>query len=156
MTSCIDSASLSSLLHWPRIILPRQRSAELGLRAARDKAYPRMSNIFFRPGSSTLDEMIAQVDHGIFIDKCSSGMEEPQGWGIQVTCHYEHEIKGGKITERAFAPIGITGYVPDVLQSITDSSNALQMDGGYCGKGHKEIAPIASGGPHLLLTARLG
>jgi len=30
------------------------------------------------------------------------------------------------------------------------------MDGGTCGKGHKEQVPVASGGPHLLLTARLG
>lgn len=120
------------------------------------KAYARMSNTFFGPGTSTLEEMIAQVDHGIFLDKWSSGMEDPQGWGIQVTCHYGHEIKGGKITDRVFAPVGISGYVPDVLQSITAVSNELKMDGGTCGKGHKEQVPVASGGPHLLLTARLG
>ena len=120
------------------------------------KAYARMSNTFFAPGTSTLEEMIGQVDHGIFLDKWSSGMEDPQGWGIQVTCHYGHEIKGGKITERVFAPIGIAGYVPEVLQSITAVSNELHMDGGTCGKGHKERVPVASGGPHLLLTARLG
>jgi len=120
------------------------------------KAYARMSNTFFGPGTSTLEDMIAQVDHGIFLDQWSSGMEDPQGWGIQVTCHYGHEIKGGKITERVFAPIGVTGYVPDVLQSITDVGNELVMDGGSCGKGHKEIIPVASGGPHLLLTLRLG
>ena len=120
------------------------------------KTYARMSNTFFGAGTSTLEEMIAQVDHGIFLDKWSSGMEDPQGWGIQVTCHYGHEIKDGKITERMFAPIGITGYVPDVLQSITAVSNEVKMDGGNCGKGHKELVPVASGGPHLLLTARLG
>jgi TldD protein len=120
------------------------------------KAYARMSNTFFGPGTSTLEEMIAQVDHGIYLDKWSSGMEDPQGWGIQVTCHYGHEIKGGRITERVFAPIGISGYVPEVLQSITAVSNIFEMDGGTCGKGHKETVPVAAGGPHLLLTARLG
>jgi len=120
------------------------------------KACARMSNTYFSPGTSTLEEMIAQVDHGIFLDKWSSGMEDPLGWGIQVTCHYGHEIKGGRITDRLFAPIGISGYVPDVLQRITAVSNVLGMDGGNCGKGHKETVPVASGGPHLLLTARLG
>ena len=120
------------------------------------KAYARMSNTYFSAGASTLEDMIASVDHGIYLEKWSSGMEDPQGWGIQVTCHYGHEIKGGKITDRMFAPIGITGYVPDVLQSITAVSNKLAMDGGTCGKGHKEYVPVASGGPHLLLTARLG
>lgn len=120
------------------------------------KAYARMSNTYFDAGTSTLDEMLAQVDHGIYLDKWSSGMEDPQGWGIQVTCHYGHEIRGGKITDRVFAPIGISGYVPDVLQSISAVSKEVVLDAGTCGKGHKEQLPVASGGPHLLLKARLG
>jgi len=120
------------------------------------KSYARMSNTYFDAGTSTLDEMLAQVDHGIYLDKWSSGMEDPQGWGIQVTCHYGHEIKGGKITDRVFAPIGISGYVPEVLQSISAVSSGLALDAGSCGKGHKETLPVASGGPHLLLKARLG
>jgi len=120
------------------------------------KVYARMSNTYFGAGTSALADMIAQVDHGIYLDKWSSGMEDPQGWGIQVTCHYGHEIKGGKITDRVFAPIGIAGYVPDVLQSITAVSNQLVMEGGSCGKGHKETVSVSAGGPHLLLTARLG
>ena len=120
------------------------------------KAYARMSNTYFGAGDSTLEEMLAQVDHGIYLDKWSSGMEDPQGWGIQVTCHYGHEIKGGRITERVFSPIGVSGYVPDVLGSISAVSRDLKLDGGSCGKGHKEIVPVASGGPHLLLKARLG
>ena len=120
------------------------------------KAYARMSNTYFDAGMSTLDEMLAQVDHGVYLAKWSSGMEDPQGWGIQVTCHYGHEIKGGRITDRVFAPVGISGYVPEVLQSISAVSKEMALDAGTCGKGHKESLPVASGGPHLLLKARLG
>jgi TldD protein len=120
------------------------------------KAYARMSNTYFDAGTSSLEDMLAQVDRGVYLDKWSSGMEDPQGWGIQVTCHYGHEIKGGRITERVFAPIGVSGYVPDVLQSISAVSKGLKMDAGTCGKGQKESLPVASGGPHLLLRARLG
>lgn len=120
------------------------------------KAYARMSNTFFGPGNSTLEEMLAQIDHGIYLDRWSSGMEDPQGWGIQVTCLYGHEIKNGKITDRVFAPIGISGYVPEVLQSIEAVSNELVLEGGYCGKGHKETIFVSGGGPHTLLRARLG
>jgi TldD protein len=120
------------------------------------KAYARMSNTYFDAGTSSLEDMLAQVDRGVYLDKWSSGMEDPQGWGIQVTCHYGHEIKGGRITERVFAPIGVSGYVPDVLQSISAVSKGLEMDAGTCGKGQKESLPVASGGPHLLLRARLG
>jgi TldD protein len=120
------------------------------------KAYARMSNTYFGPGTSTLEEMLAQVDHGVYLDKWSSGMEDPLGWGIQVSCLYGHEIKGGRITDRVFAPIGMSGYVPDVLGSISAVENQFRMDAGTCGKGHKEYLPVASGGPHLLLKARLG
>ena len=120
------------------------------------KAYARMTNTFVGSGESSLEDMLAQVDHGIYLDKWSSGMEDPKGWGIQVTCHFGHEIKGGKITDRVFSPIGISGYVPDVLGSIRAVSNVLKLDGGGCGKGHKELVPVASGGPHLLMKARLG
>lgn len=120
------------------------------------KAYARMSNTFFGGGTHTLDEMLAQVDHGIYLDRWSSGMEDPQGWGIQVTCHFGHEIKGGKITDRVFAPIGVSGYVPDVMQSIAAVSKEVELGAGTCGKGHKEQLPVASGGPHLLFRAPLG
>lgn len=120
------------------------------------KTYARMSNTYFGPGDSNLEDMIAQVDHGIYLNKWSSGMEDPQGWGIQVTCRFGHEIKNGKITDRVFAPIGISGYVPHVLQSITAVSNEFELDAGSCGKGHKETVPVSSGGPHLLMRARLG
>ena len=120
------------------------------------KAYARMSNTYFAAGDTPLEDMIAQVDHGIFLDKWSSGMEDPLGWGIQVTCHYGHEIRGGRITDKVFAPVGISGYVPEVLGSISAVSDVMEMDGGHCGKGHKEIVPVASGGPYLLMKARLG
>jgi len=133
-----------------------QRSANGRRQDYSRKAYARMSNTYFGPGTSTLEDMIAQVDHGVYLDKWSSGMEDPQGWGIQVTCRFGHEIKKGKITDRVFAPIGISGYVPEVLQSITAVGKEVELDGGSCGKGHKETVPVASGGPHLLLKARLG
>ncbi len=120
------------------------------------KAYARMSNTFVGAGATSPEDMLAQVEHGIYLDKWSSGMEDPKGWGIQVTCHYGHEIKGGKITGRVFAPIGISGYVPDVLKSISAVGSRLELEGGGCGKGHKELIPVASGGPHLLMKGRLG
>ncbi len=120
------------------------------------KAYARMSNTFFAAGTTPVADMFAQVDRGIFLEQWSSGMEDPQGWGIQVTCRFGHEIRNGRVTGRVFAPLGITGYVPDVLQSISAVSDNWLLDGGGCGKGHKEYVPVASGGPHLLLKARLG
>lgn len=120
------------------------------------KTYTRMSNTFFGQGTTPVDDLISQVEDGIYLKKSSSGMEDPKGWGIQVTCHYGYEIKQGKVTGRMYAPIALTGFVPQVLQSISAVGNDLKHSGGTCGKGHKEMVPISTGGPHLLLRARLG
>jgi TldD protein len=55
-----------------------------------------------------------------------------------------------------FSPIAISGYLPDVLQSIMAVGSDMKIDGGSCGKGHKEMVRVSSGGATLLLKARLG
>jgi len=120
------------------------------------KVYPRMTNTFFGSGDTPLEDLIGMVDEGIYIPKVSSGMEDPKGWGIQVSGHYGFLIKNGEITDKMYAPVGITGYVPDVLESISAVSNDFDLSGGFCGKGTKELVPVTDGGPHLLMKARLG
>ena len=120
------------------------------------KAYPRMTNTFFAEGTTAFDDLIASIDYGVYLVKGSSGMEDPQGWGIQLTCHYGREIRGGKLTDRVLGPIGVTGYVPDLLHSVQLVGRGLELDPGTCGKGHKEMVPVSSGGPPLRLRARLG
>jgi len=120
------------------------------------KIYARMSNTFFARGDMSLEQMIGGIDKGVYLTRMSSGMEDPKGWGMQVTSHVGEEIQRGKLTGRRFSPVGITGYVPDILQSISAVGDDFALDGGTCGKGHKEWAPISCGGPHLRLKARLG
>lgn len=120
------------------------------------KVYARMSNTMIMPGTTPVEELFAQVQHGVYVQKASSGIEDPKGWGIQVTCLFGHEIQNGARTGRVFAPIAISGYVPQVLQSITAVGNDLELEGGTCGKGYKELLAAGDGGPHILLKARLG
>jgi len=136
-------------LHVPRSANGRRESYER-------KIYVRMSNTFFARGHTPLPSMIDSVESGIYLGKSSSGMEDPKGWGMQVLAHYGNEIRNGKLTGRIFAPVGITGYVPDILQSVSAVGDDFTLSGGTCGKGHKEWVPISSGGPHLKLKARLG
>lgn len=120
------------------------------------KAYARMTNTAHAAGASTVQQLLDQVEDGVYLEMWSSGMEDPQGWGIQVTCHYGHEIKHGRVTEKMFAPVGISGYVPDVLASVSGVGSEWGLDTGSCGKGHKETVSVSAGGPHLLMKARLG
>jgi TldD protein len=120
------------------------------------KPYARMSNTYFLPGKTSIDDMFAQVDRGVYLNRWVNGMEDPQGWGIQVTCHYGQEILRGKLTDRIFSPVSLSGYVPQVLGTIRAVGPIVRMDQGTCGKGHKEYVPNSAGGPHLLLQVKLG
>ena len=121
------------------------------------KAYTRMTNTIFDSGESTLEEMIASVRSGYLLEGEDSGMEDPKHWGIQCIVCRGYEIKDGALTGRVVAPVVMTGYVPDLLGSISMASRDRGVTGnGGCGKGHKEWVKVAAGGPYLKMKARLG
>lgn len=121
------------------------------------KAYTRMTNTFIEKGNSKLEDMIASIDYGFLIDDSQSGMEDPKNWGIQCIASIGKEIKNGKLTGRVFSPVIMTGYVPDLLKSISMISDDFESFGsGYCGKGYKEFVKVSCGGPYIKCRVRLG
>lgn len=121
------------------------------------KVYTRMTNTVFDSGNDNLDAMIASIDHGYLLCGMRSGMEDPKHWGIQCIIERGYEIIDGKLTGKIVAPIVMTGYVPDLLGSVSMASNDREIFGcGGCGKGYKEWVKVADGGPYLKAKARLG
>ena len=121
------------------------------------KVYTRMTNTLFDAGEDTLEAMIASVRHGYLLRGVSSGMEDPKHWGIQCIVQRGYEIVDGKLTGRVIAPVVLTGYVPDLLGSISMVSRDRGVFGtGCCGKGTKEWVKVADGGPYLKARAMLG
>ena len=68
------------------------------------KIYARMTNTYFGPGSSSFEEMLADIEFGYFLDHPSNGMEDPKGWGIQLEGLYAEEIRQGKLTGKVYSP----------------------------------------------------
>ena len=121
------------------------------------KAYTRMTNTIFEAGTSKVEDMIASVKHGFLLCQASSGMGDPKNWGIQLMVDIAREIKDGKLTGKIYSPIVMTGYVPDLLKSISMISDKIEAGGtGYCGKGYKEWVKVSDGGPYIKARIRLG
>jgi TldD protein len=121
------------------------------------KAYTRMTNTLFDSGNDELEDMIASISYGYLLRGMQSGMEDPKHWGIQCIIDRGYEIRDGKLTGKVVSPIVMTGYVPDLLGSISMASPDRRVEGnGACGKGHKEWVKVADGGPYLKMKARLG
>lgn len=120
------------------------------------KAYSRMTNTFFAGGDDQLEDMIQSIEDGYLLESYSSGMEDPKNWGIQCVVSRGREIKNGQLTGNVFSPIFLTGYVPDLLNSMSMVSENVELTGGgYCGKGHKEFVKTSSGGPFIKARGRL-
>ncbi|MBN2626950.1 MAG: TldD/PmbA family protein [Spirochaetales bacterium] len=120
------------------------------------KAYTRMTNTFFSPGTDSLEDMIGAIKKGYLLENFSSGMEDPKNWGIQCVSVLGREIIDGKLTGRIVAPVYLTGYVPDLLQAIDMVSPDFELSGsGACGKGHKEMVKTSTGGPYIKTKGRL-
>ena len=123
----------------------------------RRKAYTRMTNTYFEPGTDKVEDMIASIKDGLLLEMPFSGMEDPKNWGIQCMVNFAREIKDGKLTGKIFSPIVLTGYVPDLLKSISMMSDTKQLSGGgFCGKGYKEWVKVSDGGPYIKAKIRLG
>ena len=123
------------------------------------KVYTRMTNTYFEGAKEgvTPEDMIASVKYGFLLESPSSGMEDPKNWGIQCMVTRAREIKDGKLTGKIYSPIVLTGYVPDLLKSVSMMSSSLVTCGsGFCGKGYKEWVKVSDGGPYMKARIRLG
>ncbi len=123
------------------------------------KAYARMTNTFFEGGNDSLDDMVKSVKKGYILEGYFSGMEDPKNWGIQCVIAKGREIIDGKFTGVVVSPVLLTGYVPDLLKSISmvSTNNDMELSGtGACGKGYKEWVKTSTGGTYIKAVGRLG
>ncbi|MBO5178366.1 MAG: TldD/PmbA family protein [Lachnospiraceae bacterium] len=125
--------------------------------STRRKAYARMTNTFFEKGTDKLEDMIKSIDHGYMLFETNNGMEDPKNWAIQCVAEYGIEIVDGKLTDNWVSPVVMSGYVPDLLKSISMVSDDFEISGlGHCGKGYKEWVRVSDGGPALKVKVKLG
>ncbi len=121
------------------------------------KAYARMTNTFFEAGKDTYEDMLASIKYGYQLEGYYSGMEDPKNWGIQCIVMLGREIVDGKFTGKLISPAVMTGYVPDLLKSISMVAGDVELEGaGFCGKGYKEYVKTSNGGPYIKAKVRLG
>jgi TldD protein len=87
----------------------------------------------------------------------NNGMEDPKNWQFYFNAETAYEIVDGKLTDNYVSPVVMTGYVPDLLKSISMVSDDFKVIGsGSCGKGYKEWVRVSDGGPALKVKVKLG
>ena len=121
------------------------------------RPFVRMTNTYVAPGKHTVEELIAEVNDGVLLERGTSGIEDPLGGQMQLKVKRGHLIQHGKVTELVRS-MALSGKVLDFLRSIRGVSRdpLTSIQPGFCGKGHSDYIPVGTGGVHLLARAIVG
>ena len=118
-----------------------------------DEPLIRMRNTAIKPGTNTLEEMIAGIDDGYYLMKSSNGQADSTSefmFGVPLG----YEIRGGKLGN-AIKDTTISGVAFDVLKTIDMISSDMSWSaGGMCGK--KQWIPVGMGGPAIKCQVNIG
>ncbi len=109
----------------------------------------RMTNTYIENGSTTFEEMISDIDEGIYAIRAYGGETTMEMFTFSAMEAFM--IRKGRIAERV-RNVVLTGNVFDTLMHIDAVGNDLRMnDGGTggCGKGQQAPLSVSDGSPHI-------
>ena len=111
----------------------------------------RMTNTSIEPGDTSFEDMIADIDEGIYAVNWLGGQTAMEMFTFRAMEGFM--IRNGKIAER-LRGVTLTGNVFETLRAIDAVGDDFRWDpgGGNCGKGGQSGLPVGNGAPHLRLS----
>jgi TldD protein len=110
---------------------------------------PRMTNTFMLPGSSTPEDIMASVDHGLYAVSFGGGQVDITSGKFVFSASEAYLIEKGRITQPVKGAT-LIGNGPDVLTRVSMVGNDLTLDPGVgtCGKQGQSV-PVGVGLPTI-------
>ncbi|OGN92078.1 MAG: peptidase C69 [Chloroflexi bacterium RBG_13_50_10] len=107
----------------------------------------RMSNTFIEPGSVSFEEMLGDIEEGVYVKDWYGGTTSLEMFTFSAGEAYM--IRRGRLAE-LLRPVVLTGNVFNTLHNIDAIGNDLEMNqGGGCGKAGQYPLPVSDGSPHI-------
>ena len=144
------------------LLSSRETAGKLGLKPSgnarssiSDQPIIRMSNTYLEPGDMEFEELVEDINDGIYL-KGSRGGQVDTGKGIfQFNASEAYTIKNGEIGE-LLRDVSLSGNTLETLKNVDAIDNSFKLSVGYCGK-DGQIAPVGDGGPQTrILNATVG
>ena len=108
---------------------------------------PRMTNTYFAPGEATPEDLIGEIERGLYAVSFGGGQVEPATGDFVFGVSEGYLIEAGKVT----APVRgatLVGNGLEALGAIDGIAADLEIATGYCGKGGQSV-PAGVGQPHV-------
>lgn len=137
------------------VILDRESAAKLnrepngGARAQSFAFRPivRMSNTYIAPGDFTFEEMIEDIDYGVYVKGSMGGQVDTAKGTFQFAAEEAFLIKKGEVVT-PLLNVSLSGLTLETLLNIDAVGKDLKFRPGSCGK-EDQLVPTGSGSPHL-------
>ena len=106
----------------------------------------RMTNTAIEAGDRTFEEIIADIDDGIYAVRMLGGQTNGEMFTFAAAEGYR--IRNGRIAE-PISDVTLSGNVFQTLKDIEAIGSDVRYNPGGCGKGNQSPLPVSVGGPHL-------
>lgn len=144
----IKDGILSQRLH-SRETAGKMQETPTGNARAINATYPpivRMTNTAIEPGDCSFEEMIGDIDEGVYAVRMLGG--QTNGEMFTFAAGEGYMIRNGKIAEPV-SDVTLTGNVFQTLKDIDAIGNDTLYVSGGCGKGGQMPLAVSVGGPHV-------
>jgi TldD protein len=108
---------------------------------------PRMTNTYFAPGDATPEQLIGEIERGLYAVSFGGGQVEPATGDFVFGVSEGYLIEGGRVTSPVRGAT-LVGNGIDALAAIDGIASDLEIASGYCGKGGQSV-PAGVGQPHV-------
>lgn len=112
-----------------------------------DQPIVRMSNTYLQPSELKFEELIEDMDSGIYL-KGSRGGQVDTGKGVfQFNAAESFLIEDGEVTN-PLRDVSLSGNILEMLLKVDGLGSDFKMGVGFCGKSGQTV-PVGDGGPHV-------
>lgn len=108
----------------------------------------RMTNTYIENGTSSFEDMIKDVERGVYALSAYGGQTEFEQFSFSAA--YAYEIVNGEVGD-LLRNVVLSGNLFETMRSIDAIGNDLKISGGVggCGKGEQNPLPVTTGAPHI-------
>lgn len=152
-TTVIQNGILQSYLH------SRETAARLGGRPGNARTQGcgipivRMSNTFIEEGDASFDEMVEDIQKGIYLIGSKGGQTNPSEGVFQFNAEQGRLIENGSLTT-PLRNVSLSGNTLEILKNVVAVGNDLKYHSGLCGK-NGQLIPVSDGAPHIMISTAL-
>lgn len=113
----------------------------------------RMSNTYIENGDYTFEEMLKEIDKGIYLKSSRGGQVDTAKGTFQFNAEEAYRIEKGKLTT-PLLDVSLSGLTLETLHNIDAVAKDLDWNVGSCGKRGQSV-PVGTASPHIRIRNAL-